>query len=104
MGSGARRASDASGLALTPRILAKWHYAVNLRYYAAMPDQTEVKLTIRMDRELHAQLVALAAKEDRSLNAQIVRMLRSSLAEPAPRSRRPGGAPVGTLKLRKSDN
>jgi hypothetical protein len=43
--------------------------------------ENEVRVTVRLPGELHAQIVALAADEDRSLNSQIVNLLRRALAE-----------------------
>lgn len=38
--------------------------------------RSDITITIRAPRELHAQLVALAEREDRSMSAEIVRLLR----------------------------
>jgi hypothetical protein len=39
------------------------------------------KLTIRLPKELHDRLVALAEQDTRSLNGEIVALLRAAVAE-----------------------
>ena len=42
-------------------------------------DESEVRLQVRLPRDLHADLTALAATQERSLNGQIVYTLRRGL-------------------------
>ncbi len=42
-------------------------------------DDTEIRLQLRLPRDLHADLASLATAEERSLNGQIVYTLRRGL-------------------------
>jgi hypothetical protein len=58
-----------------------------------MNDQTGVKhVALRLPDELHAQLKALAKRQERSVHAQILWLLRQALAAEIPKRRKGGDA------------